>query len=447
MLFYYFILGKELIIMEKRNAHLTYDDRVRIETLLREDVSLRYISERLDKSPSTISREIRKHAGVKSPGKCYDCLYFKDCSVRNACSADGSCPKKCKNCRKAKKYCPDYVQTFCDKLEDSSLHLCNSCHKRHLCHFEQRLYSAEDAHNEYRDTLTGSRDGFDLTGEQLDRIDRIVSPLIKKGQSVYHIVQTNKDTLAVSESSIRRLIRSSELEARDIDLKEAVRRKPRKRKKTHPEPPVIKTGHLYHDYLEYTKNHDVSVVQMDCVEGKQGDRHALLTLHFTMPRMQLAFLLEEHTSSQVVAALDAIEKELGKMLFSTCFPVILTDNGHEFLDIAGMERSIYGGSRTKIFFCEPNRSDQKGQCENNHKLIRTVIPKGTSLDGFTREDIMLMMNHINSYKRKSLFGCCPYDIAKKMLPQDFFHLLELKKIRGNQVMLSPALLKSGSPSK
>lgn len=433
--------------MGKKNAHLTYDDRVRIEALLEEEVSLRYIAERLDKSPSTISREIKKHTKAIPHRKCCDCMYFKDCSVRNACRPDGSCPQKCKNCQKAKAYCPDYVQTFCGRLEDSPLHLCNSCHKRHLCHFEQHLYSAENAYSEYRDRLVNSRSGFDLTGGQLDSIDRIVSPLIKKGQSVYHIVQTNKNELAVSESSIRRLIKASELEVRDIDLKEAVRRRPRKRKKIHPDPSVLKTGHLYCDYLEYIKKHDVSVVQMDCVEGKPEDRRALLTLHFSMPHMQLAFLLEEHTSSQVAAALDTMEKKLGKGLFASCFPVILTDNGHEFWDISGMERSVYGGIRTKIFFCEPNRSDQKGQCENNHKLIRNVIPKGTSLDGFTQEDILLMMNHINSYKRKSLFGCCPYEIAKKMLPQDFFDLLGLKRIRGNQVMLSPALLKSGSPSK
>lgn len=123
-----------------------------------------------------------------------------------------------------------------------------------------------------------------------------------------------------------------------------------------------------------------------------------------------------------------------------CFPVILTDNGHEFGDIKGMERSVYGGQRTKIFFCEPNRSDQKGSCENNHRLIRDVIPKGTSLDIYMQENITLMMNHINSYKRRVLLGCCPYEIAKKMMPQEFFDKLGLKRIRGNQVTLNPTLL-------
>lgn len=434
-------IRKEITAMKKKSTHLTYDERVRIETLLDEDVSVRYIADRLDRSPSTISREIKRHTQAKPANKCYDCMYFHDCTARNVCGTQGSCPKKCKNCTRAKTYCPDYVQTFCDRLETSPVHLCNSCHKRHLCHFEQFLYSSETAQKEYQTQLSDSRSGFDLTGKQLDHIDRLVSPLIKRGQSVYHIVQTNKEDLPVSESSLRRLIKASELEVRDIDLRETVRRRPRKRKKQHPEPPVAKKGHLYKDYQEYIKNQDISTVQMDCVEGKQGDHHALLTLHFPLPHMQLAILLEEHTSRCVTAALDTVESTLGKELFSVCFPVILTDNGHEFLDIKGMERSIYGGQRTKIFFCDPNRSDQKGPCENNHRLIRTIIPKGTSMDNYIQADITLMMNHINSYKRKSLFGCCPYEIAKKMMPQEFFERLGLKRIRGNHVLLSPALLK------
>lgn len=433
--------------MAKKGTHLTSDDRVRLETLLNEGASLRYIAECLNKSPSSVSREIKRHTVIKTPRNCRDCLFYKDCTVRNACRTRGSCPKRCKNCRKARTYCSDFVQTFCDSLETASPHLCNSCHKHHLCSMEQHLYSADVAQQEYRDTLVNSRNGFDLTGEQLDRIDRTITPLVKKGQSIYHIVQTNQEELSVSESSIRRLIKASELEVRDIDLRDAVRRRPRKKKKEHPLPPVNKTGHLYKDYLEYIGQNDVPVVQMDCVEGKKEDHSVLLTLHFAMSHMQLAFLLGEHTAGSVVNALDSIEKELGAGLFSSCFPLILTDNGHEFSDIEGMERSVFGGKRTKIFFCEPNRSDQKGACENNHKLIRTIIPKGSTLDNYTQKDITLMMNHINSYKRKALLGCCPKELADKMLPQEFFEKLGIKRIRGNQVTLDPSLLNRGSLSK
>ncbi len=122
------------------------------------------------------------------------------------------------------------------------------------------------------------------------------------------------------------------------------------------------------------------------------------------------------------------------------FPLILTDNGHEFADIDGMERSISGGKRTMIFFCEPNRSDEKSSCENNHKYIRYVIPKGTSLEPFMQQDISLMMNHVNSFRRRSIGGKCPYELAQIFLPEDFFLLLGLTQIPDDEVNLTPSLL-------
>ena len=136
-----------------------------------------------------------------------------------------------------------------------------------------------------------------------------------------------------------------------------------------------------------------------------------------------------------------IEEAIGSEMFSDLFEVILTDNGHEFWDINGMERSINTGERTKIFFCEPNRSDQKGACENNHKIFRCVVPKGTSIDRFQQNDMVLITNHVNSYCRKSLFGSCPYDHAMQYIDADFFVFLGLEKIPAKDVELTPQLLK------
>ena len=185
---------------------------------------------------------------------------------------------------------------------------------------------------------------------------------------------------------------------------------------------------------------------MDCVEGTQEDRAVILTLHFVMFHMQLLFILDEHTSAAVVATLDIIEEALGKDLFASCFPLILTDNGHEFSDIDGMERSIYGGQRTCVFFCDPNRSDQKAECENNHRLLRDIVPKGSSVQHFMQPDMTPAANHLNSYVRKSLFGRCPYDLAMAALPEDFFLLLGLERIPGSEVILKPRLLKKQEPS-
>jgi len=348
--------------------------------------------------------------------------------------------RKCKTCNKCKKYCSDYVKSVCDTLTERKL--CNGCTKRGFCKFEKKFYKAETAEKEYREMLVGRRNGFDLTGEEIETINSQVSPLIKKGQSPYHIKQSLGRKLKISESTLRRMINGCELDVRAIDLKEAVRRKPRKRrrpmKNEHTSP--SKAGHMYEDYLNYIEENDVNVVEMDCVEGIQEDKCAILTLHFKSLHLQLYYIMESHTAECVVETLDMIEEALGQTLFAEIFEVILTDNGHEFWDIDGMERSVYKGSRTEIFFCEPNRSDQKGACENNHKLLRNIIPKGSSIDKLMQSDMVLITNHINSYRRKSLFGRSPYEQAVGILPDDFFVLLGLEQIPSEDVILSPKLL-------
>ncbi len=239
------------------------------------------------------------------------------------------------------------------------------------------------------------------------------------------------------------MVNGCDLDARNIDLRNTVQRKPRRKRPNigYKTMKAVKEGHKYEDYLAYMAENDVMAVQMDCVEGKKDEKPALLTLHFPAAHMQVAVIMPEQTSSEVVYALDKIEMQLGSRLFTECFPVILTDNGHEFSDIEGMERSVSGGKRTMVFFCEPNRSDEKGACENNHKYMRYVIPKGTSLEPFMQEDISLMMDHVNSFKRKSLGGKCPYQLGRLLLPSDFFNLLGLTEIPPDEVNLCPALLR------
>ncbi len=431
-------------MQKKKSTHLSADDRIRIESLLCEGYSMRYIADRIDKAPSTISREVSKHTLVHTP-KCCDCLNAPDCTLKHVCGSTG-CRNKCKTCHKAESYCSDYVKVQCDSLLNSPVHLCNSCHKQRYCHFEKRLYDGRSADSEYRSTLVNSRDGFDLTAGQFQTINDIVTPLVKKGQSIYHIVNTSRVSLPVSESTIRRLLNGSELDVCRLDLPEAVKRRPRKKSPAQSTAPVAKEGHLYKDYLAYIQYDDIPTVQMDCVEGIQDDRAVILTLHFVMFHMQLLFILDEHTSAAVVSMLDIIEQSLGRDLFASCFPLILTDNGHEFSDIEGMERSIYGGQRTCVFFCEPNRSDQKAACENNHRLLRDIVPKGTSIEPFKQTDMTLAANHLNSYVRKSLFGRCPYDLAMAALPEDFFMLLGLEHIPADDVIMKPGLLKRRNPS-
>lgn len=429
--------------MPKRTSgkHLTEADRAIIAQLLKEGRSLRYIAGQIGCAPSTITREIKNHAEKRTPRTC-GCIHFMDCEKRNVCHPAYNCKKLCRSCNAAKARCQDFVQAYCDEAIANHTGVCNFCSKRSRCNYIRYIYNPDKAQEEALESLKNSRKGRNISEEHLDRIDRIVSPLIKHGQSIYHVVQTHGKELGISESTLRRMVNDCDIEARNLDLRSTVQRKVRRHRtdNCYKTMNIIKDGHKYEDYLRFIDEHDIPTVQMDCVEGIKTDRPVLLTLHFPVSHMQIAVMLAEHTSACVVYGLDVLETMLGPELFRECFPLILTDNGHEFADIAGIERSINGGKRTALFFCEPNRSDEKGAAENNHKYIRYVIPKGTSMEPFNQSHISLMMNHINSYKRKSLGGKCPYEIARMMMPEDFFGLLGLEQLPPDGLNLTPSLL-------
>ncbi len=385
--------------MKKKSRHLASADRDTINVLLRQKHSIRYIANLLDCSPSTISREIKNHAVKKSPKNC-DCVHFRDCNAKDLCSKGGTCHRLCRTCQFARKVCPEYAKAYCDEALENRTGVCNFCEKRsRQCGYEKSVYDPNLAQTEADASLHNSRKGRNVTDEHMKKIDRIASPLIKNGQSIYHIIQNHGNELGISESTLRRMVNDCELDARRINLRDAVKRKPRRKRtdNSYKTMKIIKQGRKYEDFLRYIAETESPFVEMDCIEGKRDEPEALLTLHFPVPHLQIAVIMEEQTSSSVVKALDMLETQLGEELFSECFPVILTDNGHEFSDIGGMERSISGGQRTNVFFCEPNRSDEKGACENNHKYIRYVIPKGTPLHPYSQADICLMMYHVNSF--------------------------------------------------
>ncbi len=423
--------------------HLTIEQRVIIEDRLNKHNSVRSIAKELGVSPSTILREINRHI-TTFKAQSNDCSHRRDCIYKGLCNKD-DCDKFCAKCKTVRcgKYCTDYDKAKCPKLLNTP-YVCNGCKAFYKCEYERLVYSGSSAEKQYKETLISTRTGFDVTDKEMDRIDRLASPLIKNGLSPYHVKQTLGDKLPVSESTLRRMIDKCELNARNVDLRVKVKLSPRdttRNKSRNKELSVSKIGHFYADYLRYIEENDVFTVEMDCVEGKKDEPEALLTLTWKELSLQIAIILNEQTSECVVEALDKIEETLGEKLFKKVFPLILTDNGTEFSNISAMETSKVGFKRTKIFFCDPNRSEQKGTCENHHKMIRYCIPKGTSLKPFNQADISLMMNHINSYKRKALFGRSAYEFAKGLLPEDFFILLGLIEIDSDKIILNPTLFR------
>ena len=119
-----------------------------------------------------------------------------------------------------------------------------------------------------------------------------------------------------------------------------------------------------------------------------------------------------------------------------------TDNGSEFKNPDTLENTADGASRTKIFYCDPLASWQKGRIEKNHEYIRYIIPKGTPLTYYTQRDITKMMNHINGVPRLSLNNRSPYELASFLLDEALFKALRIKKVHSDKIILKPELLKN-----
>ena len=98
-------------------------------------------------------------------------------------------------------------------------------------------------------------------------------------------------------------------------------------------------------------------------------------------------------------------------------------------------------NRTNVFYCDPSAPYQKGACEVNHELIRRILPKGRSFDDLTQKDIFLMMDHINSYKRKKLNNRSPYETFSFYYGEDVLKKLGCKPVAAENIILKPKLLK------
>ena len=145
--------------------------------------------------------------------------------------------------------------------------------------------------------------------------------------------------------------------------------------------------------------------EMDTVKGKKGvTKSCMLVLTERKTRNEVIIKLQDQKAESVVDALDRLERKWGEM-FTKIFRSITVDNGTEFSDYEGLERSAIneGEKRTFVFYCHPYSSWERGTNENNNRLIRRRIPKGEDFDEKQDRDIEYIENWINNYPR-GIFG-------------------------------------------
>ena len=141
--------------------------------------------------------------------------------------------------------------------------------------------------------------------------------------------------------------------------------------------------------------------EMDTVAGRQRSRTRLLVLTERMTRFEIIVRMPDGTASSVVMAMNRLEREYGRA-FRSVFKTITVDNGSEFMDVAGIERSLRGGARTTLYFCHPYTACERGSNENINRMIRWHFPKGTSFDLVPAKKVREVADWINRYPREIL---------------------------------------------
>lgn len=363
----------------RRYRRLDKAERAAIERGLDKNRSAREMARDLGRSPSSVVDEIRRNRTVaRGPGK----------GERVA----------------------EAPATACRRLL-SWPWVCNGCkRRRYHCSMPWRCeHSATRAQRLADELLADARRGVNRSEEEFELIMSCVRADLGRGLSPAQICLGRCDAFKVSAPTLYRWIARGYAGLSNMDLRRQVGYKERKA------PPGGRaTPHGpergYGAFLDLGEECSAAC-EMDTVAGRARDSQCILTLYLRPCRFQALLLLPEKTSGAVAAALDSLERALGKKAFPRLFGLVLTDNGAEFSDCEAIERSALPGrkGRCKVYYCDVRQSQQKAGCERNHVELRKLLPKhrGVPFDGLEPADLAVLMSHLNSEPRPSLAGMSP----------------------------------------
>ena len=426
---------------KNKYLHLTQEERKIIENSIVNGASKTAIANVLGKDKSTIGKEIKLHREERSYS-----IYPLDCSLFARCKNKIS-SLCCENC-------PKY-QKFTCKRRDRSPGACNGCEKYKSCHYTKYIYKADKADREYRELLVETRTGIDSTEETLYSVGTTLKPLLKQGQSLYTICK-NHPEIKLSERTLYNYIESGAFRTVNIDLsvmdlRNQVKRRSRKKLK----PTVLKPrtdrkyliGRKYADYLQYKEeNPYCNVVQMDTVYNDVTNGPFIQTFKFLKYGFLLCLFHTEHSVDSMRNGINLLETILGPDIFRQEIEVLLTDRGGEFIAADLFETGLDGTKRTKVFYCDPMCSHQKGSLENNHLELRYICPKSCNLYklGLSSQDKMnLVTSNINSVVKRELGHKSPFQLLGFYNPEFYKRLRDfgIIEVPGDEVVLKPHLLK------
>lgn len=406
--------------------HLSLDDRKKIEEGIEKGLRKFEIAKLVNKSPSTITKEIKKNRKLK-PRNMYNvpnqCIHLKDCKV---------CISRCK----------DYEEEPCYR-RDRFVGACNNCPEIKKCKLDKYFYKAKAADKNYQYTLKDSREGVNLNTTELRNLAHTLAPLIEQGQSIYQILESHPEITQCAKTIYTYIEMGlfRDWGITNLSLKRKVKRKIRNNKLKKRSEPIDYTGRKYEDYINFiADNPNIPTTEMDTVYNNAQGPY-IQTFIFEHTGLMIGILHSEKTAVSMASSLDRFQ-DLLEEDYSKLFSLILTDRGTEFAKPELFEINHETGEiRTNIFYCDPQTPSQKPHVENNHNFVREILPNGMSWTKLTQEKVDLMFSHINSVPRLSLGGKTPYEAFSFFYGTEILKKLNIQKIEKDRVTLKPYLLK------
>ncbi len=417
----------------RKNKPLNQIEMGKIETMLNECYNATQIGKALERDSSCIQKEIKNFSIiVKINKKCDVCRKYDECKKTGLCGNNmlaGYC-SRCKDCKIAVENCEDYEPVVkCDKLRGRKK-VCNGCPNFKQCRKVKLVYIAEKALKQHEENKKKSIKNMKEI-ENTEYMDEL-SEKIKHGISPEVALQTteNKTGERISLPTLYLRIDRGLMKCKNIDLRNKLKREPKeeKRERNPNREKHRANGRSYGDLTEEEKKQKLDGFgEMDTVEGIKGSK-LLMTLINRKTSFLFGIPISNKKQETIIKELDKLEITMEDK-FKSILEKIITDNGSEFLDYKGIEKSKNGKEkRLSLYYADPYASYEKGQIENQHRLIRYFYPKGVDFAKYKDSDIIEKINRINNYPRKNLGWSTPYKEMEKIVGKEMLNKLGFYEI-------------------
>lgn len=331
---------------KKINSDLTYEDRLKIEDMIRSRTkyTIQEIADKIGRNKSIVSREIKRNGYEK-----WDERTARYKNMYSAAKAQGKYEYRKKNA--GRKSALEKDRALKQFIEDK---------------IKKEKWSPKE-----------------------------VAGYIKKKDIKFKIQP--------SFQAIYYWIENKQIDIKEIDLVHKVKLEKREKKEKVLKVAKHEEKSIHKRPEEIKRNEVFGHWELDCVEGNKESKKTYMTLLERVTKKYIVIEMKEHTNQCVKEGIDRLEEKYGKH-FKEIFKSMTTDNGHEFLNYDNIEKSKRNKEerRTIVYYADPYSAWQKGMNENCNGILRRFIPKGTDLNKITTEHLEKIIKKINGKPRAIL---------------------------------------------